>query len=499
MINKTGKEKISILKDRLIVTYTVLALCLYGAACAYITSRSERVINEQTMDNTASAAMQTRQNIQLYVRDIERFCAAFFEDGESREFYPTGEADAAAQERERLNDIGKQLLDAGFMRNYCDWGILYDNGESAGSISRKTSEILGEDSFEKFRSMADENGGSVWYTDGEEQQGKIFYLKTVNPHALMIISAYTDELALMLDVFNENSSMNFYLLDGSGSIIYRPRSTNSETLLTEKQLSELFEGRSDVTVTKDGVTATIAECSNGWRICCVNDRRTSALGYQTQNWIVAIGAAAAVLLVFAGSLISAPFTDPPAYRRRRTSPDSYDRVTGLISGFYLEEEIADRIERSMVGSTLALILVKIKDYETIRERLGSDYADAALKKMGDMLLGHFRSEDTVGIGENGEFMILADFTDFDLFKANEQLKEKCRSVCAGFENFYMGENDDRHRLYAAMGVCVYPDGGKTFEELYECASAALESSLALEKDSCIFYNSTDKKEVRHEK
>ena len=50
----------------------------------------------------------------------------------------------------------------------------------------------------------------------------------------------------------------------------------------------------------------------------------------------------------------------------------------------------------------------------------------------------------------------------------------------------MGDYGD-YKLDASMGVCIYPDSGRDYDELDSKAAKALASALAMEGDSLVFY------------
>lgn len=482
------------LRNRMIFVYTALLIVVYVTTCAFLINVHNREMKDRTKKYTSDMSLQLHKGVSNFLEDIEKSGVAIFSDEDYISYYPTDNKEKSYEEIQQEQLITEKLLTIGLTENFCDLGIMYRNGDHTGKISDGTLDIFGENMFEKLYDMAEEKNGSAWLGDYDSNSSRMYFIKKINENAVMLTSFYTTEFDNIFEKNVASSAAMIYFTDSKGNLLYSSPNTNME--IGEKmpeELAELFPDNESVSVVDDNYIGAVVQGEQGWKIyCCIKTETAITASADTDTKIIAIGFISLVVFIFTGFLISSKYTSHGSgWRKMMRSSDYIDSVTGLYNGLGVEEEISDRIETCLMGSTYAFVLVKIKDFELIRKRLGSDYTDEALKKLSEQLTASFGAKDIIGINEESEFVIFADFSDFDLFKAHTSLKERCNSVCSEFKSFYMGEEQDQ-KLYMAMGVCVYPENGKTFDELYESASKALELSMKAEKDSCIFYDSMKK-------
>jgi GGDEF domain-containing protein len=120
-------------------------------------------------------------------------------------------------------------------------------------------------------------------------------------------------------------------------------------------------------------------------------------------------------------------------------------------------------------------LIGIKNYRQIFEKFGTQGVNEALNAVTARLEGFYGENTVVGKTGLNEFVIFADYTDYDLTKAHERLT-------AGFERLEevlkdCDFSDGEGRAECCAGAAVYPDISSDYDELYESAKASLEEAL----------------------
>jgi len=217
----------------------------------------------------------------------------------------------------------------------------------------------------------------------------------------------------------------------------------------------------------------------------------SGISSEHQNTLMVCGGilvCAVIILIIAYLLIL-----PSDSRAEKSSPEKVDKLTGLHSSEAVENLIADKIETCISGSTIMLALVSIENYRLINENYGRAGINEALLTVSHTLtemFGDFEDENSgniVGKTDMNEFVIFADFTEYDLFKAHDRLKESLRALDAKLKQCEL--SSDRGMIKCAVGAAIYPDSSTDYDELYECAHNALEES----------WNNGGKKYVLHKK
>lgn len=487
-MNTMGIERLRALRNRLIAVYTVLAVIIFTVTCGFLINAYFRAQQREAMNFTSIAAGQTRKSVSSFLDGIERSVMVVFENTDDVAFYPRG-GENEYDDLVRIDELTDKMQSVGMLQNYCDFGIVYRSGETAGKITNSAKNSFGDDLFAYFDEKVSEETDSGWFTVCGESVNNAYYLKKLNDNAVMIASIYLTEFDTVFEKMDSSKDLRIYLTDENGTIIYVTENADSSVGdMLPAAVSDSFGDNINVTVNTDDCIGSAVDC-DGWKVYCVTSGNDSIItSSRLETGVMTIAIIMIIAFISVGYIASASFTGSGERNVRYRSADSVNALTGLLSGMGVEEEISDRIETCLMGSTYAFMLVKIKDFDILKERLGSEYTDDCLKRLGDLLSANVSSKDIIGINELNEFIIFADFSDFDLFKAHNDLKKRCELIKSEFEGFYAGENQE-HKIYTAMGVCVYPDNGKDFDELYEKASKALDLSMKAEKDSCIFYDS----------
>lgn len=124
----------------------------------------------------------------------------------------------------------------------------------------------------------------------------------------------------------------------------------------------------------------------------------------------------------------------------------------------------------------AAIMLDIDNFKNINDTLGHIQGDAALSKVAEGLLNLFRATDIVGrIGGDEFFILIKNYVSM------EALTEKLNSLCDMFKIICLND-DSSYRISGSIGVSLYPQDGKTYNELYQKADMALYHAKAHGKD-----------------
>ena len=120
------------------------------------------------------------------------------------------------------------------------------------------------------------------------------------------------------------------------------------------------------------------------------------------------------------------------------------------------------------GQPVSLALLDVDRLRELNDRLGYTAGDAALRRLGEMLIGSLRGEDTIGRWGGEEFIV-------GMYgMAREDGVQRIAEVLEGFRR---EEVDDRGsaspRLAFSAGVAEYPRDGRDLHELCRAADNAL--------------------------
>lgn len=448
--------------------------------------------NRMSRDNTNTMNSQLTRSVQNRLKKLEDITTRVFQ---MRDYVKYNAADESrTNEYEALKkekEISEFLVYMSTADNYNDFCFLYSNNHVVGRISKTTNEMLGSDAYNSADTYL-KGRNSLWLTGVNNDFSRLYYLHRVSDSAVFIGSMFTESIS---DVFPEAPAkhLSFVLTDNNGNVIFSVNNTDTaqEAL---KTLKSEWSDSEPVTVDCLRYAASSSRCAENWHVISVSDfsgRNARYLRILVYCSVILVAALAAVLftsVVYASSKMP----DNIIYREQYKAK-SVDRLTGLMMNEALENAIVDRIDRCINGTTMVLLLVKIKNYELISENYGEKAVEEALVKVADALKEHYAEKNTVGRTGENEFAVLADFTDFNLFKAYEKIRDNAKQLEAALDKLEL--DNERGMITCAVGASVYPDDNDDYDVLCENARAALEESAKARICKCVFYKDMKDKEA----
>jgi diguanylate cyclase (GGDEF)-like protein len=148
-----------------------------------------------------------------------------------------------------------------------------------------------------------------------------------------------------------------------------------------------------------------------------------------------------------------------------------DRLTGLYNQSYIKERLQEELYRTeRYRTSLSILMIDLDDFKTINDTYGHIVGDKALKAIARMIVESIRASDIPGRYGGEEFLvILPETTSQHALIAAERIRNKVDSF--KFEA-QPGSKKTTH-ITISIGVCSYPDYGRTKEDLISFADAAL--------------------------
>lgn len=145
-----------------------------------------------------------------------------------------------------------------------------------------------------------------------------------------------------------------------------------------------------------------------------------------------------------------------------------DQLTGLFNKQATEELIAQTLEKSKVHKgTGALLMIDVDNFKYINDNFGHIAGDRVLMAIGNIIHDSFKGMDITGRIGGDEFMVFLNeikHADTALHLA-ANISDKARHL---FPNEPLGKH-----VTLSIGIALFPEHGKDFEELYRAADKAL--------------------------
>jgi diguanylate cyclase (GGDEF)-like protein/putative nucleotidyltransferase with HDIG domain len=157
-----------------------------------------------------------------------------------------------------------------------------------------------------------------------------------------------------------------------------------------------------------------------------------------------------------------------------------DPVTGLLNRRGFESDLWHELERAYRhGRAFAIVLLDVDALAQVNARLGHAAGDSAVMDIAAALERNKRDIDAGARLGGGEFALLLPETDE---RGGYSVAERMRMDIR--ERFV----SSAVQVTVSCGIAVYPDNGRTPEELLTCAEQARALAKELGRDRCVIYN-----------
>jgi len=160
----------------------------------------------------------------------------------------------------------------------------------------------------------------------------------------------------------------------------------------------------------------------------------------------------------------------------------YDALTNLINRRGFNQLFAERLmEQGMVQGHLAVMFLDIDHFKRINDSLGHDAGDELLKVIADRIRSATRGQDVVARFGGDEFCILINLHEQEearhlALRIMQKMKEPI--ALAG----------RRMVMTTSIGISIFPEDGKTCEELLKHADLALYQSKGNGRNTLHFFS-----------
>jgi diguanylate cyclase (GGDEF)-like protein/PAS domain S-box-containing protein len=146
-----------------------------------------------------------------------------------------------------------------------------------------------------------------------------------------------------------------------------------------------------------------------------------------------------------------------------------DHLTGLFNRRYLEETLERELHRASRNQhSLSIIMLDVNDFKRYNDIYGHATGDAILRKLGSLLLSHFRREDISSRYGGDEFIIvLPDASKEITLELAERLREQVRHLNIQIDGHSM------MTLTLSIGIAIFPEDGSTSEAILKSADEGL--------------------------
>lgn len=146
----------------------------------------------------------------------------------------------------------------------------------------------------------------------------------------------------------------------------------------------------------------------------------------------------------------------------------HDHLTGLANRTLLYERLRQAIGRAQErDEKIAVFVIDIDNFKQINDSLGHADGDVLLATVGQRLLSSVRETDTVARMGGDEFVVV-----MPEFRSRQDV-DRCAGQMIRNASQLVEVGERKIRLTLSIGASLFPENGRTAEELLRAADAAM--------------------------
>ncbi len=175
-------------------------------------------------------------------------------------------------------------------------------------------------------------------------------------------------------------------------------------------------------------------------------------------------------------------------RKRREDYISHLAHHDLLTGLPTRQLLMDRLSMVMARSErfntrCALLIIDLNNFKQVNDSFGHHSGDKLLVQVAERLRSTLRAIDTVARMGGDEFVVLLA----DLEK-EEDAEDVAAKLLAAFATPFTLNEQNRVRMTASIGICVFPDGGADRNALLRNADAAMFQAKAKGQNIALLFS-----------
>jgi diguanylate cyclase (GGDEF)-like protein len=169
----------------------------------------------------------------------------------------------------------------------------------------------------------------------------------------------------------------------------------------------------------------------------------------------------------------------------------FDDLTGLINRHAFEDRLREQISRSTRGEQGALLFIDLDSFKKVNDTEGHKAGDRLLIEIAGRLKTSLREVDTIARLGGDEFAVIVPGCE-----SEKSVSALCERLIASMIRPVVVDRIE-HTVGASIGVAVFPDDGRTVEELVMKADSAMYRAKEMGRSRFAFFDDTLNEANRH--
>ncbi len=404
----------------LLVAFAAIIMIITFFLDYVILDRSGRAMQQNASNLIAANSRQIELNINSYLERMKTIPTLLFSDETYYLYDATDESIDSYDKVKNEESILNRIVDIGLMENYSDFGIVYSNDHTVGWISHGTMDLFPEGGeYEAFSAYAvNPKTDDGWCFGIGGKTDCIYYIKRLNPNAILVSSTYTRELSSVFVHPEQLQEMTIRLVNDEDVVMYSSDTGEIGKTLPENILS-VFRGekpgadekrRLSSSAVTDDLILNSNECENGWRvICSVPLDSILRENHDLRTFIFRVSIVMAVIFVLVGVFLIRNLSRPmDSMVTSLHEKAEMDRLSGVMNKTAFQETIESRLTEKKKGDLSVFVIMDMDNFKLINDRLGHAYGDQVIIRVGELLRKSYDQDTLIGRIGGDEFAVYTE-------------------------------------------------------------------------------------------
>lgn len=484
-----AEERFKKLQMEIIAVFAAMIIIVTIFLVGVILEHSNSTIQEQASSLMATNSRQIQLNINSYLEKVETTAALIFAN---EEYYQYDASTTVLDEYAVLKteeSILDRIVDLGVMENFSDFAIVYANDHTIGWVSHTTDDMFSDggmyQTFSDCINRERRNDGWKFCLNGNTERA--YYVKRLNPNAILFVSFYTKELEHIFKDPEEFRKTTFHLINEDGMILYSSEKAENGAPLSEEIANAA--GQRTAAIAGQDYLVSSAVCENGWKIICLTP--TAELLRENRNlkkFVSIFAAALAAVFILIGLLLIRQISRPMDGMMIDLAQEAVlDKLSGLLNKVAFEDEVTHKMECYTPGRYFVFVMLDADNFKQINDHLGHSYGDQVITRIARLLQLHLSDQTLIGRLGGDEFAFFAEYTDFNTAEITRDITHKMDEIFTAFTEEFCKERTTCEFSLSA-GICIIPDAESIdFQKTYRQADKALYRSKENGKSQYTLY------------
>ncbi len=484
--------QIRIISAMILITF--VALFLLTVIMIHQTRTS---VKKKFVTLISANSQQLELNIDNYLEKVERNATLLFADENYFLYDETDEQLDDYAKIQKENEIQARIVDLGLMDNYADFSIIYADNRTIGWMSTVTLTMFpGRGLYRGFTDYLKDDALEAWVFGVDGNIDRLFYIRRLNPNAVLIVSFYNHELEYVFEYPDELQDMTIRLVDDTCNILFSSeRSEIGEKL--DQELITVMGDNAQFSATTREQLITANSCENGWRVVCTIP--TDVIFAEINNMYIyilftafVISIAVTIVVVVSSRHLTRPVDQ---IVNELTEQATIDNLSGVLNKAAFYQEVGEQIKAGSDTSVHLFCMLDADNFKQINDNFGHAHGDEVIRRMGILIANVAPSNVVVGRLGGDEFAIYERAEQNEEI-ASKRMKARMEYLFVEFADEFIKENEAFH-FSLSCGMRI-KQGMTTFEEMYHKADKALYQAKHLGKARLVVFDESQEETENEE-